>query len=174
LLELRPRPIRSKLAYRRALGRGRSKSDSAEKKFRPPPPNLNGHDQEEHEITKNERSKLKAVFRLFPFRDFVFLFVCPGAYRGALPSIATRLQVPVRQFELAGGGGRAARKSKTPVSYFPSANSLAWREWGVQSRYVVCVCVCVCKTRRRRAIHFLKRLTRGSGAGEPGYVSAPS
>ena len=138
LLELRPRPIRSKLAYRRALGhverlmskpvlsrpesemvellstlieqyeeveyptkRGRAKSDSAEKKFRPPPPNGWESPKSCYYLPRN--SPLSAN--------------CNWQAEG----VARR------------------EKTRLPVFCWPSANSLAWRKGGVQSRYVVCV-----------------------------------
>jgi hypothetical protein len=54
-------------------------------------------------------------------------------------------------------GGGAMKKCLTPAFFWPSANEFPWREGGCILRMPR-----VCKTRRRRAIHFLKLLTRGS------------
>src|SRR6267378_191534 len=55
---------------------------------------------------------------------------------------------PLRHLSWLAEGGGGARKRLTSAVFWPSANSLAWREGGAAR-----VCrVRVCKTRRRRAI----------------------
>ena len=65
---------------------------------------------------------------------------------------------PLRQFPWRAEGGDALRKSLTPAFFWPSANSLAWREGGG-----IAYVACVCKTRRRNAIHFRTLPTDGRG-----------